>query len=217
MKVGRRVLTYAQQSTSVPPPFLLMDSGPTLLTRRRFNFSVTFFIPPCNWKVTEIDRIEMLSFHSCGCCRVSTSTAFHFQFRTLPSSSLFLYATSYKFRSTTASAGSGLTGHSDSDGDRKLNFSGVRLEEAVDSTIGSAKLRLDSWISSRINGISRARVQSSIKSGLVHVNGRVVDKVISESRSCTRFWTCCNVRFVQYWEKLQLPVDDQLGSVFGFS
>ncbi|WVZ19590.1 hypothetical protein V8G54_006912 [Vigna mungo] len=121
----------------------------------------------------------MLSFHSCGCCRVSTSTAFHFQFRTLPSSSLFLYATSYKFRSTTASAGSGFTGHSDSDGDRKLNFSGVRLEEAVDSTIGSAKLRLDSWISSRINGISRARVQSSIKSGLVHVNGRVVDKCLN--------------------------------------
>jgi len=128
----------------------------------------------------------MLSFHSCGCCRVSTSTAFHFQFRTSPSS-LFLCSTSYKFRSTTASAGSGFSGDSDSDGDRKLNFSGVRLEEAVDSTIGSTKLRLDSWISSRINGISRARVQSSIKSGLVHVNGRVVDKVISELRSCTRF------------------------------
>ncbi|ESW08113.1 hypothetical protein PHAVU_009G019500 [Phaseolus vulgaris] len=117
----------------------------------------------------------MLSFHSCGCCRVSTSTAFHSQFRTSPSS-LFLYATSYKFRSTIASACSGFTGDSDSDGERKLNFSGLRLEEAVDSRIGSAKLRLDSWISSRINGISRARVQSSIKSGLVHVNGRVVDK-----------------------------------------
>jgi len=128
----------------------------------------------------------MLSFHSCGCCRVSTSTAFHSQFRTSPSS-LFLYATSYKFRSTIASACSGFTGDSDSDGERKLNFSGLRLEEAVDSRIGSAKLRLDSWISSRINGISRARVQSSIKSGLVHVNGRVVDKVISEPRSWNRF------------------------------
>ena len=42
---------------------------------------------------------------------------------------------------------------------------------------GSAKLRLDSWISSRISGISRARVQSSIKAGLVHVNGRPVHKV----------------------------------------
>ena len=91
--------------------------------------------------------------------------------------SLFLSATSYKFRSATASAASGSAGDSDSDGEPKLNFSGVRLEEAVDSRIGSGKLRLDNWISSRINGISRARVQSSIKSGLVHVNGRVVDKV----------------------------------------
>ena len=175
--------------------FLLMDLGPTQVTRRRFNFSVTVFIPPFNEKGNNIvNRIEMLSFHSCGCCRVSTFTAFHFQFRTLPSSSLFLYATSYKFRSTIASAGSGFSGDSDSDGERKLNFSGVRLEEAVDSRIGSTKLRLDNWISSRINGISRARVQSSIKSGLVHVNGRVVDKVISEPRSCTTFWTCCYVR-----------------------
>ncbi|WRX30845.1 Protein kinase domain - like 10 [Theobroma cacao] len=49
-------------------------------------------------------------------------------------------------------------------------------EETVDGT-KQGKLRLDSWISSRIQGISRARVQSSIKSGLVTVNGRVVDKV----------------------------------------
>lgn len=55
------------------------------------------------------------------------------------------------------------------------NFAGLQLEETVDS--GSAKLRLDSWISSRISGISRARVQSSIKAGLVHVNGRPVHKV----------------------------------------
>lgn len=129
----------------------------------------------------------MLSFHSCGCCRVSASRAFQFQFQTAPSPSLFLSATSYKFRSATASAASGSAGDSDSDGEPKLNFSGVRLEEAVDSRIGSGKLRLDNWISSRINGISRARVQSSIKSGLVHVNGRVVDKVISEARSCIRF------------------------------
>ncbi|RDX96347.1 RNA pseudouridine synthase 2, chloroplastic, partial [Mucuna pruriens] len=100
-----------------------------------------------------------------------------FQFRTSPSPSLFFSATSYKFRSATATAASGSAGVSDSGGERTLNFSGVRLEEAVDSRIGSRKLRLDSWISSRINGISRARVQSSIKSGLVHVNGRVVDKV----------------------------------------
>lgn len=55
------------------------------------------------------------------------------------------------------------------------NYSGIKLQETVD--VNSGKLRLDSWISSRINGISRARVQSSIRSGLVSVNGRVVDKV----------------------------------------
>ncbi|GMY28193.1 RNA pseudouridine synthase 2, chloroplastic [Fagus crenata] len=58
---------------------------------------------------------------------------------------------------------------------RRANYGGVTLEETVD--IKSGKLRLDSWISSRISGISRARVQSSIRSGLVSVNGRVVDKV----------------------------------------
>lgn len=58
----------------------------------------------------------------------------------------------------------------------RLNYGGVRLEEIVVVEFG--KLRLDSWISSRVNGISRARVQSSIRSGLVRVNGRVVDKVI---------------------------------------
>lgn len=152
----------------------------------------------------------MLSFHSCGCCRVSASRAFQFQFQTAPSPSLFLSATSYKFRSATASAASGSAGDSDSDGEPKLNFSGVRLEEAVDSRIGSGKLRLDNWISSRINGIRRARVQSSIKSGLVHVNGRVVDKVISEARSCIRFWSCFYFRFVSYCEQLQLRIYDQL-------
>ncbi|GMY28174.1 RNA pseudouridine synthase 2, chloroplastic [Fagus crenata] len=58
---------------------------------------------------------------------------------------------------------------------RRANYGGVTLEETVD--IKSGKLRLDSWISSRISGISRARVQSSIRSGLVSVNGRIVDKV----------------------------------------
>lgn len=47
----------------------------------------------------------------------------------------------------------------------------------VDVNSDSGKLRLDSWISSRIIGISRARVQSSIRSGLVSVNDRTVDKV----------------------------------------
>ncbi|KAI3834263.1 hypothetical protein MKX03_030070 [Papaver bracteatum] len=53
------------------------------------------------------------------------------------------------------------------------NYAGAKLEEIN----GGEKLRLDTWISSRMSGVSRARVQSSIKSGLVKVNGRVVNKV----------------------------------------
>lgn len=59
--------------------------------------------------------------------------------------------------------------------ERITNYAGMRLEEIVD--VNSGKIRLDSWISCRINGISRARVQSSIRAGLVTVNGRVIDKV----------------------------------------
>ncbi|CAN0847945.1 RNA pseudouridine synthase 2, chloroplastic [Linum grandiflorum] len=59
-------------------------------------------------------------------------------------------------------------------GSTRSNYAGVRLEETVEAVSG--KLRLDSWISSRISGISRARVQSSIKKGLVIVNGLVIDK-----------------------------------------
>ncbi|CAN0847944.1 RNA pseudouridine synthase 2, chloroplastic [Linum grandiflorum] len=61
-------------------------------------------------------------------------------------------------------------------GSTRSNYAGVRLEETVEAVSG--KLRLDSWISSRISGISRARVQSSIKKGLVIVNGLVIDKVV---------------------------------------
>lgn len=50
----------------------------------------------------------------------------------------------------------------------------MRLEERVGEV---GKVRLDAWISSKIVGISRARVQSSIRAGLVSVNGRIVDKV----------------------------------------
>lgn len=60
-------------------------------------------------------------------------------------------------------------------GSPTVNFSGVKLQEAVAVKPGE-KLRLDSWISSRVTGISRARVQSSIRSGLVSVNGRVIHK-----------------------------------------
>ncbi|KAL3840176.1 hypothetical protein ACJIZ3_024767 [Penstemon smallii] len=58
---------------------------------------------------------------------------------------------------------------------RRSSFSGFKIEETVELDL--KKLRLDSWISSRINGISRARVQSSIRSGLVSVNGHVISKV----------------------------------------
>ncbi|PIN01503.1 RNA pseudouridylate synthase [Handroanthus impetiginosus] len=58
---------------------------------------------------------------------------------------------------------------------RPNNYSGYKIEETV--KLDSGKLRLDSWISSRITGISRARVQSSIRSGLVSVNGHTISKV----------------------------------------
>lgn len=60
-----------------------------------------------------------------------------------------------------------------SSGKQRTNYTGVRLEESVEEV---GKIRLDTWISTRINGISRARVQSSIRSGLVSVNHRVIVK-----------------------------------------
>ncbi|KAL9225750.1 hypothetical protein vseg_001639 [Gypsophila vaccaria] len=59
------------------------------------------------------------------------------------------------------------------DGGVRTSYEGVTLSEKVDAD----KARVDSWISSKIAGISRARVQSSIRAGLVSVNGRVIDKV----------------------------------------
>lgn len=41
----------------------------------------------------------------------------------------------------------------------------------------SERSRIDAWISSRVPGVSRARIQSSIRSGLVTINGRRIDKV----------------------------------------
>ncbi|MED6106370.1 hypothetical protein PIB30_004143 [Stylosanthes scabra] len=124
----------------------------------------------------------MLSVHSCGCCRVFAARGFQFQ----TSPSLFFSTTNYDSLVGTArrfAAISGFAGDSSSDlrqetvADTRTNYAGVRLEETVDNGIRSGKLRLDSWISSRISGISRARVQSSIRAGLVQVNGRVIDKV----------------------------------------
>lgn len=59
---------------------------------------------------------------------------------------------------------------------------GLRLDETVEA--GSGRSRLDSWISFRFHGVSRARIQVSIRSGLVAVNGRPVEKVLS---------CCCSV------------------------
>ncbi|KAK9075063.1 hypothetical protein SSX86_003382 [Deinandra increscens subsp. villosa] len=56
---------------------------------------------------------------------------------------------------------------------QRTNYAGVRLHESVEE---AGKVRLDTWISNRISGISRARVQSSIRSGLVSVNQRVIVK-----------------------------------------
>jgi tRNA pseudouridine synthase 2 len=127
----------------------------------------------------------MLSLNTscCGCCGISTATrAFQFHFRTSPSPFFSSPTTNnYKFRYSITRATSTFSDKSNSNGEPKSNYSGVQLEETVDRGTKSGKLRLDSWISSRINGISRARVQSSIKAGLVHVNGRVVDKVINSN------------------------------------
>ncbi|CAH9134919.1 unnamed protein product [Cuscuta epithymum] len=73
------------------------------------------------------------------------------------------------------------------------NYSGITLEESVKTNSG--KLRLDSWISSRIDGVSRARVQSSIRSRLVSVNGRIVDKVSHAVKSGDK--VCCTIAELQ--------------------
>lgn len=102
------------------------------------------------------------------------------RFSSSPSSSFSFQCRSRILVSFTS--GSSFTGASISDRNAEVlagvrpNFPGVRLEETVE--VDSGKVRLDSWISSRVSGISRARVQSSIRLGLVKVNGRIVDKVI---------------------------------------
>ncbi|XP_006656497.1 RNA pseudouridine synthase 2, chloroplastic [Oryza brachyantha] len=60
---------------------------------------------------------------------------------------------------------------------RRGGHGGTRLEEAVPA--GEGRSRIDAWISSRLGGggVSRARVQASIRAGLVAVNGRPVSKV----------------------------------------
>ncbi|OVA15944.1 RNA-binding S4 domain [Macleaya cordata] len=122
----------------------------------------------------------MILFSSVTCCSSAPSA------KTLcNSTSLYLLhrnpRTSRVFSIIRYSALSSSTGESISDQScehlvgQRSNYAGVTLEETV--TNGTEKSRLDSWVSIRISGISRARVQSSIKSGLVSVNGRIINKV----------------------------------------
>jgi tRNA pseudouridine synthase 2 len=62
---------------------------------------------------------------------------------------------------------------------RRGGHAGTRLEEAVPA--GEGRSRVDAWISARLGGggVSRARVQASIRAGLVAVNGRPISKVFA--------------------------------------
>ncbi|KAJ4700599.1 Pseudouridine synthase [Melia azedarach] len=105
----------------------------------------------------------MLSLQSASCCSAPSTKFIQFSPITIPYRVVKIlrarcYASADKNRESIA------------------NFAGLQLEETVVDT-NEGKLRLDSWISSRIVGISRARVQSSIRSGLVSINGQVVGKV----------------------------------------
>lgn len=115
----------------------------------------------------------MLSLHSSFSYFGPSTKYFKFSANTIPSRVL----SNLRFRCYSS-------GDSNLDVKEELiaNFAGVKLDDAVD--VKAAKLRLDSWISSRVRGISRARVQSSIRSGLVTVNGRMVNKVNFISISC---------------------------------
>lgn len=56
------------------------------------------------------------------------------------------------------------------DGDGSLDFTGTVPE-------GIGKTRLDAWLAGQLPLVSRARVQSNIRQGLILVNGRAVTKV----------------------------------------
>lgn len=55
------------------------------------------------------------------------------------------------------------------DGDGNLDFTGTVPE-------GIGKTRLDAWLAGQLPLVSRARVQSNIRQGLILVNGRAVTK-----------------------------------------
>ncbi|KAF8019681.1 hypothetical protein BT93_G0389 [Corymbia citriodora subsp. variegata] len=92
------------------------------------------------------------------------------------------FLTALRARSAPAENGSGSLERSEPAPAPASGYAGVSLRETVDAA-KAGKLRLDAWISSRIQGVSRARVQSSIRSGLVSVNGRVVEKVSHNVRA----------------------------------
>ncbi len=55
--------------------------------------------------------------------------------------------------------------------------SGGELEYRGSVSHGVEKVRLDAWLAGQLARISRARVQSSIRQGLILVNGEPVNKV----------------------------------------
>ncbi|KAF5805899.1 putative 23S rRNA pseudouridine(1911/1915/1917) synthase [Helianthus annuus] len=95
--------------------------------------------------------------------------SFFFINRTPPIRNLIHQRVSFNSNSTA----SNLDDEPQEDHRQRTNYAGVRLAESVEE---AGKMRLDAWISNKISGVSRARVQSSIKEGLVSVNHRVVVK-----------------------------------------
>ncbi|XP_031494559.1 RNA pseudouridine synthase 2, chloroplastic-like isoform X1 [Nymphaea colorata] len=65
----------------------------------------------------------------------------------------------------------------------------LRLSQRVAD--GSDKARLDAWLASRMETVSRARIQASIRAGLVLVNGNPVKKVSQVIRKGD--WVDCSV------------------------
>ncbi|CAN6481088.1 unnamed protein product [Victoria cruziana] len=67
--------------------------------------------------------------------------------------------------------------------------SGLRFSQRVAD--GSDKVRLDAWLASHMESVSRARIQHSIRAGLVLVNGNPVKKVSQVIRKGD--WVDCSV------------------------
>ncbi|KAJ4775386.1 Ribosomal large subunit pseudouridine synthase D [Rhynchospora pubera] len=93
----------------------------------------------------------------------------------LPSSLPFLRRSARLRLSTSLLSSLASTSSVDPSPPVRSKYGGIRLEETVE--VGSEKSRLDAWIASRMHDVSRSRIVASIRSGLVTVNGRAVDKV----------------------------------------